>query len=306
VRFGGIVSKVVLRLMAIGLVFGVIAGLLVQGASAVSTKTVDTTSPAPGQPITYTITIDESVDQHNGRAIVSGAITDVISAPFTFVAVTCSLSCTATTPAVGASGTITITGFGQSEGPHDPALTGTVTLVVAAPDAVGETFTNQACIDVFVSPTISEPSGCVSAPEVTTIAAPIATATATETPTATATSTATPSPTSTPTETPTSSPSPAVTSTAPSTATPTNTATASATPAPTVTSTPDEPDDAALGDAASTGDNEVTALPNTGAQGDSSHESGAGTMLDILVGSMILMVLIFQLWRARNLTIGDD
>jgi hypothetical protein len=297
---GGIVARIAKRLLMIGLVLGVMSGLYAQQASAASTKTVDTTSPAAGQQITYTITIDESVDQHNGRPILSGSISDDILAPFTFVSVSCSLSCSATTPAVGASGTVTITGFGQSEGPHDPSLTGTVTLVVAAPDTVGESFTNQACINVFVTQTISEPAGCVTAPEVTTIAAP--TATATDTPTATATNTATPSPTNTATATPTNTETPTATPTATSTATPVTTATT----APTATATPDEPDDPALGDPASTDGDDVTTLPNTGAQSPDATSGRTGTLLVSLLGALVLTALVAQLWRTRNLTIGDD
>jgi hypothetical protein len=295
-------------LLVIGLLLGVVSGLYTQQTSAASSKTVDTTSPAAGQQFTYTITIDESVEQHNGRPIVSGSITDEITAPFTFVSVSCSLSCDATTPAVGASGTVTITGFGQSEGPHDPALTGTVTLVVAAPDTVGATFTNQACIDVFVTQTISEPAGCVTAPEVTTIAAPTATATATatETPTATATNTVTPSPTNTAAATPTDTPTPTATGTVPASATPTSAATMTATIVPTATATSDEPDDAALGDAASTDGTDVTTLPSTGAQSPAASDGWSWSLIGLLVGAAIVSVLVSRLWRARNLTIGGD
>src|SRR5690606_30578445 len=129
---------------------------------------------------------------------------DGITAPYTFVSLVCSLSCTAVTPAVGASGEITVTEFGLAEGPHDPELAGTITIEVQAPDEIDESFTNEACLTVFVGPTMSYPEFCISAPTVTTIAAPptsTVTSTATPSSTPTATSTATPSSTATATST---------------------------------------------------------------------------------------------------------
>jgi uncharacterized repeat protein (TIGR01451 family) len=303
VEVGGIVIRVGLRVAALGLVFAVLFGLASGSVAAQTNKAVDETSPTPGQNITYTITIDESVDQHNGRAIRSVTITDQLSAGFTFVSVTCSLSCTTTTPAVGSEGTVTITGFGQAEGPFDPTMTGTVTLVVAASDTVGATFTNQACIDVFVTPTVSDPQFCVSAPEVAVIDAP--TATPTETSTATPTETSTPTATNTPTATatssatatPTNTVAPTSTSTVPPTAT---TTTAPATGVPTVTSTPDS----TLGDAASTDD--VTDLPKTGAPGVGNSSDRFGRALELLTGMLILIVLVGTLWGARTLTTRGD
>ena len=134
-----------MRVAVLGLFVAACFGLMAGPVAAQTAKAVDETAPTPGQNITYTITIDESVDQHNGRPIYSVSITDQLSAGFTFVSVTCSMTCTATTPAVGSEGTVTITGFGQASGPFDPTINGTVTLVVAASNTVGATFTNQAC-----------------------------------------------------------------------------------------------------------------------------------------------------------------
>ena len=150
-------SKLALRVAILAAAVFVSCGIDVRQTLAASTKSVDVTSPIPGQQITYTITVDEASDQHNGRPIYSVTVTDQISAPFTFVSVSCSLSCTATTPSVGASGLVTVTGFGAAEGPFDPTLSGTITLVIAAPDSVGESVTKHACVTAFVSPTQSDP-----------------------------------------------------------------------------------------------------------------------------------------------------
>jgi len=280
-----------------------LVGLIASPVAAQSAKAVDETAPTPGQNITYTITIDESVDQHNGRPIYSVSITDQLSAGFTFVSVTCSMTCTATTPAVGSEGTVTITGFGQASGPFDPTINGTITLVVAASNTVGATFTNQACIDVFVSPTMSDPQFCVSAPAVTVIDTP--TSTPTETSTATPTATNTPTETSTPTATATSTSTSTSTATAAPTNTvaPTSTSTATAVPATTVPTATSEPD-ASLGDAAST--NDVTDLPKTGAPGAESSAGLPSRVLALLIGSLVLTVLVGMVWRARNLTTRGD
>ncbi|HYP62163.1 MAG TPA: hypothetical protein VEQ36_17200 [Thermomicrobiales bacterium] len=280
-----------------------LVGLIASPVAAQSAKAVDETAPTPGQNITYTITIDESVDQHNGRPIYSVSITDQLSAGFTFVSVTCSMTCTATTPAVGSEGTVTITGFGQASGPFDPTINGTITLVVAASNTVGATFTNQACLDVFVSPTMSDPQFCVSAPVVTVIDAP--TSTPTETSTATPTATNTPTETSTPTATATSTSTSTSTATAAPTNTvaPTSTSTATAVPATTVPTATSEPD-ASLGDAAST--NDVTDLPKTGAPGAESSAGLPSRVLALLIGSLVLTVLVGMVWRARNLTTRGD
>ena len=278
-------TRVSLRLAACAVLLALMVGIASESVAAASTKSVDQRLPVPNQQITYTIAIDEASDQHNGRPIYSVTITDEIIAPYTFVSVTCSLSCTITSPAVGASGTVTITGFGSGEGPHDPVLTGTVTLVVAAPGTVGASFTNQACLDVFVTPTMSDPQFCVSAPPVTTVDAPTATATETATATATVTETPTSTATATITATATSTSSATATSTSSATAMATATATATGTTAPTVTpsatneatstSIPTvaaptatvDPDsgEASLGGGVTTG-GEVTTLPSTGAQ----------------------------------------
>jgi len=280
-----------------------LVGLIASPVAAQSAKAVDETAPTPGQNITYTITIDESVDQHNGRPIYSVSITDQLSAGFTFVSVTCSMTCTATTPAVGSEGTVTITGFGQASGPFDPTINGTITLVVAASNTVGASFTNQACLDVFVSPTMSDPQFCVSAPVVTVIDAP--TSTPTETSTATPTATNTPTETSTPTATATSTSTSTSTATAAPTNTvaPTSTSTATAVPATTVPTATSEPD-ASLGDAAST--NDVTDLPKTGAPGAESSAGLPSRVLALLIGSLVLTVLVGMVWRARNLTTRGD
>jgi len=294
-----------------------LVGLIASPVAAQSAKAVDETAPTPGQNITYTITIDESVDQHNGRPIYSVSITDQLSAGFTFVSVTCSMTCTATTPAVGSEGTVTITGFGQASGPFDPTINGTITLVVAASNTVGATFTNQACLDVFVSPTMSDPQFCVSAPAVTVIDAPTSTPTetSTDTPTATntptETSTDTPTATKTPNETSTPTATATSTSTATSTATaaptntvaPTSTSTATAVPATTVPTATSEPD-ASLGDAAST--NDVTDLPKTGAPGAENSAGLPSRVLTLLIGSLILTGLVGMVWIARNLTTRGD
>ena len=284
-----------MRAAGLGLLIAALFGLAAGPVAAQTNKAVDETSPTPGQNITYTISIDESVDLHNGRPIYSVTVTDQLSAGFTFVSVTCSLSCTSTTPAVGSEGTVSITGFGQAEGPFDPTMTGTITLVVAAADTVGATFTNQACIDVFVSPTISDPQFCVSAPAVTVIDAP----TATPTETSTATPTATDTPTATATSTSTATPTNTVTATSTSTVMATAT-TAPATSVPTATSTPDS----TLGDAASTDD--VTDLPKTGAPGAESPSDWLNRALVPLVGSLILTVLAGTFWGVRNLTMRGD
>jgi uncharacterized repeat protein (TIGR01451 family) len=284
-------------------------GLGSRESMAASTKSVDVTSPVPGQQITYTITIDEASDQHNGRPIYSVTVTDQILAPFTFVSVTCSLSCSANTPAVGASGLVTVTGFGADEGPFDPVLTGTITVVVAAPDSVGDSFTNQACVTAFVSPTMSDPEVCISAPEVTTVEAPTATptdtATATPTETSTPSPTATPTNTSTPTETATVAPSSTATATSIATATATSIATATettvaATAVPTATSNTDDPDEAALGDPATTGD--VTALPNTGTQRSAGGDRETELAFAVLLGALAVGGVAFRRFQSRNLT----
>jgi uncharacterized repeat protein (TIGR01451 family) len=290
------VTRLSVRLAACAVLIALMLGIAIEPAAAASTKSVDQASPSPGQPVTYTIAIDEASDQHNGRAINSVTITDEIVAPFTFVSVSCSLSCTATSPAVGASGTVTISGFGLDEGPHDPNLTGTVTLVVAAPDAVGASFTNQACLDVFVTPTMSDPQFCISAPAVTTVDAPTATATgtassaatATETVTATNTATATvaasstvtiaPSATVTSTLMPTSSPA--------ATSEPTSTSTA-APVAPTATVDPDS-GEASLGDAVSSGD-DITTLPSTGTQTASGRSDSDLIVIALLCGLLAVV-----------------
>jgi uncharacterized repeat protein (TIGR01451 family) len=288
-----------MRVAVLGLLVAALFGLVTGPVSAQTGKGVDETAPTSGQNITYTITIDESVDLHNGRPIYSVTITDQLSAGFTFVSVTCSLSCTATTPVVGSEGTVTITGFGQAEGPFDPTMTGTITLVVAAADTVGATFTNQACIDVFVTPTMSDPQFCVSAPAVTVIDAP--TATPTETSTATATATNTPTTTDTPTATATSTATATPTNTVAPTSTSAVTATAApATSVPTATSTPDS----SLGDAASTDD--VTDLPKTGAAGAGTSPDRLSRALELLAGSLILTVLAGTIWGVRNLTMRGD
>ena len=145
--------KIGIRLGILGLFVAALVGLIASPVAAQSAKAVDETAPTPGQNITYTITIDESVDQHNGRPIYSVSITDELSAGFTFVSVTCSMTCTATTPAVGSRRHRHDHRVRAGDGPFDPTINGTVTLVVAASNMVGATFTNQACIDVFVSPT---------------------------------------------------------------------------------------------------------------------------------------------------------
>ena len=285
------------RIAVLGLFVAACFGLMAGPVAAQTAKAVDETAPTPGQNITYTITIDESVDQHNGRPIYSVSITDQLSAGFAFVSVTCSMTCTAISPAVGSEGTVTITGFGQAAGPFDPTINGTVTLVVAASNTVGATFTNQACLDVFVSPTMSDPQFCVSAPVVTVIDAP--TSTPTETSTDTPTATNTPTETSTPTATATS------TSTATSTATatptntvaPTSTSTATAVPATTVPTATSEPD-ASLGDAAST--NDVTDLPKTGAPGAENWAGLPSRVLALLIGSLVLTVL--SAWSGERAT----
>lgn len=274
-------SVVLARLAACFLLVALTFSLAAVDVGAVSTKSVDTTSPIPDQEITYTIAIDEASDQHNGRPIYSVTITDEIVAPYAFVSASCSLSCTLATPPPGASGTVTITGFGEVEGPHDPTLTGTVTIVVAAPGSVGEAFTNQACLDVFVTTTLADPQYCVSAAEVITVAAP--TATPTETVTAQPTSTATATATDTPTATATSTVAPSVTSTAELTSTP------SPTSEPTSTSTatmvvPTSTADADLADAATTGD--VTSLPSTGVPAGSE-----GTSRSLLATAFVLAAL---------------
>ena len=292
-----------MRIAVLGLFVAACFGLIVSPVAAQTAKAVDETSPTPGQNITYTITIDESVDQHNGRPIYSVSITDQLSAGFTFVSVTCSMTCTATTPAVGSEGTVSITGFGQAAGPFDPTINGTVTLVVAASNTVGASFTNQACIDVFVSPTMSDPQLCVSAPAVTVIDAPTSTPTqtSTATPTATNTPTATSTPTSSATSTASATPTNTVAPTSTGTTAPTSTATAvPATSVPTATSEPD----ASLGDAASTGD--VTDLPNTGAPGAESSAGQSSRVLAMLIGSLVLTVLVGMVWGARNLTMRGD
>src|SRR6476619_5039371 len=98
---GGDVIRFGMRVAVFGCLVAALLGLVNSPVAAQTDKAVDETSPTPGQTITYTITVDESVDLHNGRPIYSVTITDQLSAGFTFVSVTCSLSCTPTTPAVG-------------------------------------------------------------------------------------------------------------------------------------------------------------------------------------------------------------
>ena len=307
-RQGGGVVRVLVRLSAWVVVLALTFGIAVEAVGAVSTKTVDVASPIPEQQITYTIAIDEASDQHNGRPIYSVSITDDIVAPYTFVSATCSLSCTITTPAVGASGTVTITGFGAIEGPHDPTLTGTVTIVVAAPNAVGESFTNQACLDVFVSPTMSDPQYCISAPEVTTIDAPTATPTetaaATATETATATSTSTPTATNTLTAISTSTSTVAPTETLTGTTVPTSTLVATSEPTSTSSASavaPTATSDAELGDAATTGD-DVTDLPNTGTQSKEDGSNSDVQVIALLFAALAVVAVTRLLIRGRNLT----
>jgi hypothetical protein len=75
---------------------------------------------------------------------------------------------------------------------------------------------------------------------------------------------------------------------------------------PTTTATPDEPDDAALGDAASTDGTDVTTLPSTGAQTPAASGGWSWSLAGLLAGAAIVTILVSQLWRARNLTIGGD
>ena len=303
---GGGVIRVLVRLSACVVLLALTFGIAIESVGAVSTKTVDLTSPIPEQEITYAIAIDESSDQHNGRPIYSVSITDDITAPYKFVSAVCSLSCTITSPVVGASGTVTITGFGLTEGPHDPTLTGTVTIVVAAPDAVGESFTNQACLDVFVNLQVSDPQFCISAPEVTTIDALTATPTetATATPTMTETATATSTPTATNTVTATSTSTIAPTASATGTAVPTSTLVATSEPTGTSTATtlvPTATSDADLDDAATTGD-DVTDLPSTGTQSNTAHASNDVLAVAFVLAALGVVAAARRLISGRNLT----
>jgi uncharacterized repeat protein (TIGR01451 family) len=100
------------------------------------TKTGAPGTLAVGQNITFTITVT-----NNGPDPAAGSFTDVLPASFNFVSLTSPAGWTCTTPAVGASGTVTCSHAGLQ-----PGASGAFTLVVAT--TAGGTIGNTASVSI--------------------------------------------------------------------------------------------------------------------------------------------------------------
>jgi uncharacterized repeat protein (TIGR01451 family) len=120
-------------------------------------KSTQTTTAAPGDPVTYTITVTNNGPGTANEVIVN----DPLPASLLFQSITPAATFTCTTPAVGASGTITCIG-----GPLANGATATFTLVTTISGSATGSIANGVIVSTSDSDPVSSNSAGASAPVV--------------------------------------------------------------------------------------------------------------------------------------------